>query len=62
MNFKELFDHMRDNHGLTLTESEMKDILLICRNICETKTCSNCDEVVKMISNGCICPNCYKEQ
>ena len=62
MNFQELFDHMSEQHGLTLTESEMIDILLICRDILNTTTCSNCDEVVKMVRNGCICPNCYKEQ
>jgi hypothetical protein len=62
MNLQELFDHIRDNHGLTLTESEKMEILHICSDIFETTTCYNCNEVVKMISNGHICPKCYKEQ
>lgn len=30
MNNQELFDHMKDQHGLTLLESEMLEIELIC--------------------------------
>lgn len=62
MNFQLLFDHMSEKHGLTLTESQITDIILVCREILETRTCCNCNEAVTMVSNGCICPNCYKEQ
>lgn len=31
MEYQKLFDHMHDEHGLTLLESEMDEIISICR-------------------------------
>ncbi len=31
--YQRLFNHMADNHGLTLTESEMHEIALVCASL-----------------------------
>lgn len=59
-----LFEHMAQNHGLTLTDSEMEGI---CRAVDAVRLTPEAERVlsqadgVKSKSYGCVCPACGEQ-
>lgn len=56
--YQGLFELMYNEHRLILLDSEMQDIINECLRIPQYEECSNCNELVQMISTGEMCPNC----
>jgi len=61
IDYQGLFNHMSEEHGLTLTESEMQEIALLCQPILPEKppkkvSCSVCPKAPGMDTNK----NCSK--
>lgn len=42
--YQSLFDHMAQEHGLTLLESEMQQIIEKCKPYCCPQKCPKCNE------------------
>ena len=57
-NYQNLFDYFSNEHNLTLTESEMSDIITEVRKIDRVTTCPDCLDGRDEFEPNWECPDC----